>query len=173
MTVILQDIYKPNVQLTPSSFKFEAQSEEDKGHKYAVSIDFFDEIDVEHSRQHTTGRGLFYVLRKKNLQSEYWPRLTKEKKKLPYLMTDFDKWVDEDEQDEHKDDEELGNLGGGMDFSQLMSGMGGGMGGMGGMPGMGGMGGMGGMPDLGDFGAQGEEEEDVEAEAEEEPSSST
>lgn len=29
---------------------------------------------------------------------EYWPRLTKEKAKLFYLKTDFDKWVDEDDQ---------------------------------------------------------------------------
>lgn len=33
------------------------------------------------------------------LKIEYWPRLTKDKAKLQFLKTDFDKWVDEDEQD--------------------------------------------------------------------------
>jgi hypothetical protein len=31
--------------------------------------------------------------------SEYWPRITKEKLKTPFLKTDFSRWVDEDEQD--------------------------------------------------------------------------
>lgn len=63
-------------------------------------------------------------LQKKELKLEYWPRLLKENKRLHFLKTDFDKWVDEDEQNEAPEE----------DFSQF--------GGMGGMPGMGG--GMGG-----------------------------
>ena len=37
------------------------------------------------------------------LKQEYWPRLTKDKKKLAYVKTDFSKWVDEDEQDGAED----------------------------------------------------------------------
>ena len=76
------------------------------------------------------------MLRKKEKKLEYWPRLTKDK--LPFVKTDFDKWVDEDEQDgaEKLDDD-------GFD----------GMGGMPGMGGMGGMPGMGGIPGMGDFGS--------------------
>ena len=82
-------------------------------------------------------------LRKKDVEQEYWPRLTKEKSKNAYIKTDFSKWVDEDEQEETSPaaamDDEM-NFGG-MD-------MGGGIPGMpGGMPG--GMGG--GMPGLGDM----------------------
>lgn len=64
------------------------------------------------------------VLRKKQLKEEYWPRLLKDNKKLHFLKTDFDKWVDEDEQDAMPEDD------------------------LGGMPGMGGMGGMPGMGDM-------------------------
>ena len=53
------------------------------------------------------------VLRKKELKQEYWPRLLKETKKQHFLKTDFDKWADEDEQEEKGED----------DFSN-MSGMG-------------------------------------------------
>ena len=77
------------------------------------------------------------MIRKKDKQAEYWPRLTKEKVKNAFIKTDFSKWVDEDEQDGVPVADEDFDMGG-------MGGMGGmpGMGGMGGMPGMGGMGGM-------------------------------
>ena len=88
-----------------------------------------------------------FNIRKKDVELEYWPRLTKEKLKSPYIKTDFSKWVDEDEQESttsFDDDPGMGDMGG----MGGMPGMGG-MGGMGGMPGMGGMGGMGGMPGMG------------------------
>ena len=69
------------------------------------------------------------MLRKEKKQEEYWPRLTKEKVRLHNVKTDFDKWVDEDEQDEAN---EAGDMPfpGGMDMNALMSQMGGGAGGM-------------------------------------------
>ncbi len=70
------------------------------------------------------------MLRKKELGEEYWPRLLKDGKKIHFLKTDFDKWVDEDEQDAVPED----SLGaGGMPSD------------MGGMAGMGGDGGFGGI----------------------------
>ena len=58
-----------------------------------------------------------------------WPRLSKDKVRLAFLKTDFNKWVDEDEQDgaapvNDIDDDGLGGMGGM-----------GGMGGAGGFPG--------------------------------------
>jgi len=59
------------------------------------------------------------------MKTEYWPRLLKETKKVHFLKTDFDKWVDEDEQEARADDD-YGNFGmnddgglGGIDFSKL------------------------------------------------------
>lgn len=63
---------------------------------------------------------------------------------MNFIKTDFDRWVDEDEQDGVEADKGFGEED---DFSGM-----GGMGGMGGMPGMGGMGGMGGMPGMGGMG---------------------
>lgn len=99
---------------------------------------------VQNSAKKLSTRALSFVLRKKELKEEFWPRLTKEKVRNAFLKTDFSKWVDEDEQDgvpvETEDMDPMGGMGGMGD----MGGMGGmpGMGGMGGMPGMGGMGGM-------------------------------
>lgn len=96
------------------------------------------EIDEAASKVHHTSRSVELKLVKKKLKEEYWPRLLKDSKKVHFLKTDFDKWVDEDEQDEAPAD----------DFSQF-GGMGGGMGGMPGMGGMGDMGGLGGMGGMG------------------------
>lgn len=91
-----------------------------------------------------TTRSLVLVLRKKEAKEAYWPRLTKEKIKHPFIKTDFSRWVDEDEQDGAEAVDE-----------DLMEGMGGMGGGMGGMPGMEGLGGMGGMPGMGGMGGMG------------------
>lgn len=135
------------------------------GKSYAFDLDFFSEIDTEvrlnprspnkrispHARPQNSSkklnsRALHFVLRKKELKEEYWPRLTKEKARNSFIKTDFSKWVDEDEQEgvavEADDFDPMGGAGGG-------GGMPPGMGGMGGMPP--GMGGMGGMPGGMDF----------------------
>ncbi len=138
---------------------------------YEFSIDLYGEVDPEvcgvlftlcvtarscygnaqASSKSLTSRSLSLLLRKKEKQAEYWPRLTKEKVRNAFIKTDFSKWVDEDEQDGDnavvEDDFDMGGMGG-MGGMPGMGGMGGmpGMGGMGGMPGLGGMGG--GMGDI-------------------------
>merc|ERR1712034_81352 len=120
--------------LTSTSLKFESTVQGDaskgiEGHKYTFNIDFFENILPAESKQHLTSKCLYLVLRKEKKQEEYWPRLTKEKVRLHNVKTDFDKWVDEDEQDEAN---EAGDMPfpGGMDMNALMSQMGGGAGGM-------------------------------------------
>merc|ERR1712194_394727 len=104
---------------------------------YALDLELFDALSTEGSKWNNTGREVQFLLMKK--EAKWWDRLTKApSKNFRNIKTDFDKWKDEDEQEE--DTQGPGNFGaGGM-------GVGGGMpGGMGGMPGMGGMGGMPGM----------------------------
>ena len=121
--------------LTSTGFSFNAsvgdESKNIPSKTYSFSLEFFDEIDVEASKTHLNSKCLYAVLRKKTPKEEYWPRLTKDKVRLHNVKTDFDKWVDEDEQNA---DEDLGDAG-----------MGGGMGGMGMDPAMMGLGGAGGL----------------------------
>jgi hypothetical protein len=142
LTISVPDVTKEDLKLDlqPTGLKFEGESKSLK-RNYHVDLDFFAEIDPAASKINHTSKNVELKLQKKELKSEYWPRLLKESKKMHFLKTDFDKWVDEDEQDEAKDDLDMSNMGG-------MGGMPG-MGGMGGMPGMEGMGGMGGMGDFG------------------------
>ncbi|KAK6825049.1 hypothetical protein PG990_003605 [Apiospora arundinis] len=128
LTIVVPDVKKDNLKLDlkADSLNFQGLSDTKKA-TYHLELAFFGEIDVENSKINHTSRNIEIKLRKKELKEEYWPRLLKEAKKLQFLKTDFDKWVDEDEQNEAPEE----------DFSNF--------GGMGGMPGMGGAGG-------GDFG---------------------
>ncbi|KAI3403076.1 SBA1 [Candida oxycetoniae] len=137
LTVQITDYTDLKIDLQPTYLSLKAKSSAATSVSYELKIDFYEEIDPKESKINTeSGNHIYMVLRKKKLQEEYWPRLTKEKLKYHYIKTDFDKWVDEDEQDEVKDDADL-------------------MGGMGGMPGMPGMGGMGGMPGMDGMGMGG------------------
>ncbi|PGH16483.1 hypothetical protein AJ80_05168 [Polytolypa hystricis UAMH7299] len=153
------------LNLTPTSVSFSGHSDTKKV-DYAVELQLWGEIDVDNSKSHHSPRGIELQLRKKELTEEYWPRLLKDSRKVHFLKTDFDKWVDEDEQDEAEEDLAGGfpaggdNGLGGIDFSKL---------GAGGMPGMPGMGDMG---DMGGFGAGEEEDDDDEMPELEDPSGS-
>ncbi|KAF9817465.1 hypothetical protein IEO21_03422 [Rhodonia placenta] len=150
-TINLADIKPETLEynLTPTSISFKARAgNADKGIEekdYEFNFDLYAEVVPEESGKSLSSRAFAIVLRKKEKKAEFWPRLTKEKIRTPFIKTDFSKWVDEDEQDGEapaaEDDFDMGGMGG-------MGGMPG-MGGMGGMPGMGGMGGMPGMPGMG------------------------
>lgn len=45
----------------------------------------------EETKKNHTDRDVELVLRKKDLKEEFWPRLLKEKGKVHFLRTDFDK----------------------------------------------------------------------------------
>lgn len=90
------------LEITSSSLSLKAKSTT-SDEEYDLHIDFFKEIDDSSVRTTVTGSHIFCVLVKKDLGEEYWPRLTKEKVKYRNIRTDFDRWVDEDEQDEGDD----------------------------------------------------------------------
>ncbi|KAF4342013.1 Hsp90 binding co-chaperone Sba1 [Fusarium beomiforme] len=124
LTISVPDVPKDSLtlDLQPTKLTFTGTSATLKK-KYHVELEFWGEIDPAESKINHTAKNVEIKLQKKELKEEYWPRLLKDSKRVHFLKTDFDKWVDEDEQNEAPED----------DFSQF--------GGMGGMPGMGDMGG--------------------------------
>jgi len=130
--------------VTPENLKLDLQEQtlSFAGHSgslkrdYGLKLTFYGEVDVKDSKINHTAKNVELVLRKKELKEEFWPRLLKDTQKMHWLRTDFDKWVDEDEQNEAPEDD-MGAMGGG---------------GMGGMPGMGDMSSMMGGGAGGDFG---------------------
>ena len=90
LTITAPDIPKESLKLELTSTKL-TFSGENKSRIYAVELEFFAEIDEKLSTTHHSGRGVEFVLRKKEAKAEYWPRLVKEAKKLQFIKTDFDK----------------------------------------------------------------------------------
>lgn len=140
------DIKDETITLTDSGLKFKGKSQDKE---YEVDIEFFKEVDSEGSTYKVLPRSVqMHIMKKDKEDEEFWTGLLKDKAlEKNQVKLDWDRYVDEDEEEEGFD---TSNLEGG----QGMGGMPPGMGGMGGMPGMGGMegmmggGGMGGMPGM-------------------------
>lgn len=98
------------LDLKPQGLTFTGKSETLKK-TYHLDLEFYAEIDPKESKVHHTAKDIEIKLQKKELNESYWPRLLKDAKKVHFLKTDFDKWVDEDEQNEAAD-EDFSNFGG-------------------------------------------------------------
>ncbi|KAF5101920.1 hypothetical protein D0Z00_000575 [Geotrichum galactomycetum] len=129
LTIAVENTISPKLELTADELHYHSKNKE--GKEFDLKLPFYEKIDPENSKIAHNDRHTYAVIRKATPAEEYWPRLTKEKVKYFFIKTDFDKWADEDEQEEAPEPSN--------DAFDL-----GGMGGMPGMPGMGGMGGMGG-----------------------------
>ncbi|XP_020231690.1 co-chaperone protein p23-1 isoform X2 [Cajanus cajan] len=115
ITVELPDAQDVKVVLEPEGkFYFSATCGSEKI-PYEVDIDLFDKVDVNNSKASVGSRNIFYVVQK--TESKWWSRLLKQEGKPPvFLKVDWNKWVDED--DEEQEDDKPG-AGTGMDFSNF------------------------------------------------------
>merc|ERR1712151_68446 len=158
VTIALADVTDGQIALTDTSLIFAGKS---NGKDYAVNIEFYEEVDSKGSTYKVLPRSIQMLVMKKSTkeddETEFWPRLLKDKLlEKNQVKIDWDRYVDEDEEDGNNEFDQSALAGGSgmdpnnMDMASLMKQMGGmGMGGAGGMPGMegvGGMPGMGGMP---------------------------
>lgn len=112
LTISVPDVPPSNLKLDlqPTSLTFTGHSDTLKK-TYHLELEFYAEIDPVESKINHSARDVELKLRKKELDDAYWPRLLKESKKVHFLKTDFDKWVDEDEQNEAPE-EDFANFGG-------------------------------------------------------------
>ncbi|KAK7391191.1 hypothetical protein VNO78_19603 [Psophocarpus tetragonolobus] len=120
ITVELPDAQDVKLILEPEGkFYFSATCGAEKI-PYEVNFDLFDKVDVQNSKASVGSRNIFYVVRK--TESIWWSRLLKQGRKPPvFLKVDWDKWVDEDEEQEDDKpgtDMDLSNF----DFSKLTMG---------------------------------------------------
>ena len=174
VTICLADVTNHTLELTDKSLTFTGTADKKE---YGVTLDFFKEVDSEGSISKVLPQSIQMKIMKKDQEDEeFWPRLLVDKlKEKNMVKIDWDRYVDEDEEEEGFDEAALaggqgmggmppgmGGMGGpggpgGMDMAAMMQQMGG-MGGAGGpggggmpdmaemMKSMGGAGGMGGMP---------------------------
>ncbi|RMX87313.1 hypothetical protein D0868_15002 [Hortaea werneckii] len=92
LTIAVPDVDPKKIKLDvqPTHVDFSGYSETKKA-QYAVKLDFYAEIDPAGTKIHHTQRDIEMVVQKKQLGEEYWPRLLKDKAKVHFLKTDFNK----------------------------------------------------------------------------------
>jgi hypothetical protein len=112
LTISVPDVPVSNMKLDmkPTGLTFSGRSDTLKK-TYQLDLTFYAEIDPAESKVNHTARDVEMKLRKKELDDAFWPRLLKDSKKVHFLKTDFDKWIDEDEQNEAAEDD-FSNFGG-------------------------------------------------------------
>lgn len=101
LTVRLEDTSNPEIKLEEEKMYFRSKGGHDQS-LYGFEFTFFGSIIPQESKQHVTSRELFFVLKKKDADKPYWPRLLETKDKITYIKTDFDKWRDEDDSDDEE-----------------------------------------------------------------------
>ncbi len=111
VTVQLPDSKNAKVDLTPDGvFTFSASAGAGDN-QYELKLELYDKVNVEESKINIGVRSIFCVVQK--AENGWWKRLLRGEGKAPhYVKVDWDKWVDEDEDDGEVD---LG----GMDFSKF------------------------------------------------------
>ncbi|CAN4116394.1 unnamed protein product [Withania somnifera] len=121
VTVELPDAKNVKLKLEPEGkFFFSATAGADNV-PYEVDLDLFDKVNVDESKSSSTSRNIVYLVKK--AEDKWWSRLIKQEGLRPmFLKVDWDKWVDEDEEDgKPEPDMDFG----GLDFSNLNMGEGG------------------------------------------------
>ncbi|XVE60862.1 hypothetical protein DITRI_Ditri05aG0160900 [Diplodiscus trichospermus] len=126
ITIELPDAQDVKLKLEPEGkFFFSATSGVDKV-PYEVDMDLLDKIDFAESKASIGKRNICYLVKK--AENKWWSRLLKKEAKPPvFLKVDWDRWVDEDEEDEDNkvaSDMDFGDF----DFSKLNMGGGEGFG---------------------------------------------
>ncbi|KAI3733084.1 hypothetical protein L1987_64301 [Smallanthus sonchifolius] len=99
MTIDLPDAKDVKLKLEPEGkFYFSATSAADNI-PYEIDIDLYDKVDVNASKASVGSRNIMYLVKKE--ESKWWSRLIKQEGRTPvFIKVDWNKWVDEDEQDE-------------------------------------------------------------------------
>ncbi|KAL4565260.1 hypothetical protein LXL04_029347 [Taraxacum kok-saghyz] len=99
ITIDLPDAKNVNLKLTPEGkFYFSATSGPDST-PYEIDINLYDNVNVDESKANVGSRNVVYIVKKE--ESKWWNRLLKQEGRTPaFVKVDWNKWVDEDEQDE-------------------------------------------------------------------------
>lgn len=102
ITIELPDAENVKLKLDPDGkFFFSATSGADRI-PYEIEFNLFDQVDVNESKVHVGSRNILYLVKK--AESKWWSRLLKQEGKSPiFLKVDWDKWVDEDEEEDKSD----------------------------------------------------------------------
>ncbi|EGF80894.1 hypothetical protein BATDEDRAFT_34938 [Batrachochytrium dendrobatidis JAM81] len=92
LTIRLVDVQSPVITKSADSLTFEAVV---GGQTYGFHLDLFSTVKSDSWHETITNRSISLVVEKENTNDRFWPRLQKASVKLPWLKTDFSKFVDD------------------------------------------------------------------------------
>jgi len=131
LTIAVQDIEKPEINIEPSKLHFKGQQK--SGPSYDTTLEFLEEIDPQTSKYRNVTQNYWeFMLKKKDPSKPFWKRLIQSTEKTPWITVDWDHFNAEGDDDDEGAD---GAPAGGKDWGDLdgmfknMGGAGGGMGG--------------------------------------------
>ncbi|KAL2919694.1 Transmembrane protein 41A [Polyrhizophydium stewartii] len=105
LTIRLVDAKDVKIDKAAQRLSFEATA--DSTH-YAFSLDLFAAVKEDTWHETITNRTVTLVVEKVNTRERFWPRLQQAAGKLPWLKTDFSKFVDDNFDDPEPEDMENG-----------------------------------------------------------------
>mmetsp|Transcript_28788 Transcript_28788/g.43201 ORF Transcript_28788/g.43201 Transcript_28788/m.43201 type:complete len:150 (-) Transcript_28788:123-572(-) len=103
ITIALQDVKEESIDLSDSELKFKGKSNDKE---YEVNIEFFKSVDAKDSTYKVLPRSVQMCVMKNKPEGddeteEFWPRLLKDKAlEKNQVKIDWDRYVDEDEEEE-------------------------------------------------------------------------
>ncbi|KAL7584076.1 hypothetical protein Lser_V15G43035 [Lactuca serriola] len=110
ITIDLPDAKNVKLKLEPEGKFYFSATAGAENLPYEININLHDKVDVDKSKASVGPRTIVYLIKKE--ESKWWNRLLKEEGKTPmFVKCDWDKWLDEDEQEE--------KVGGDMDFGDI------------------------------------------------------
>uniref|UniRef100_A0A061RCP2 Hsp20-like chaperone n=1 Tax=Tetraselmis sp. GSL018 TaxID=582737 RepID=A0A061RCP2_9CHLO len=118
ITLDVQDCASPSIKLdndeAADTGRLEFSGNGSGGKDFELSLNLHKAINVDESKIAVRPRKIEIVAMKSVKEDNWWPFLTKEKTRDPHIKVDWNKWVDEDEEDEADKD-------GGFDLSAMQN----------------------------------------------------
>lgn len=121
VTIDLPDVKHEKVSLQEDCLTFEGTSNDQD---YKVDLHFFKPVDTsaKESKWAINDRNVAFFILKKNIDEEFWPRLLSDKVlEKTNVTTDWNKYVDEDEDEGEGFDTSALNGAGGFDMQQMLA----------------------------------------------------
>lgn len=96
VSIQLADVEDEKITVDDTKLSFSATCRKET---YAVDLEFYDNIVPNESKQRKGGREYYFDLKRKET-GPYWPRLLKTAGKFQHIKIDFNRWKDEDEEND-------------------------------------------------------------------------
>ncbi|CAD5210540.1 unnamed protein product [Bursaphelenchus okinawaensis] len=98
LTIEVMDLNVEVLDYNDETQTFTVKGRSKAGDQYEAELKFFGKLDWSERNRIKTDRHVELIIHKK--EPQWWPRLLESKDKVQWIKVDFNKWADEDDEDE-------------------------------------------------------------------------